>query len=201
MLDPPYLVDRPDTFPPALLSVNVLNVDGLNPKSTWIVKVVVEGVTQTLRLGWNQDDASFEPRNSNTMRLQWQVPESSIDLQMDMMVYEQRRSPRQQRRRRLKTTLPVPLTFLDATATSDAARSRFVVVPVDDASSLTLSINFQSDFALWLQQEVDARKKEEVSRFKWTAPFFKPQPEAPPVVETAISNTYSFYPFALCCAW
>jgi hypothetical protein len=194
MLDPPYLVPRPVTFAPSCLSVNVLNVDGLNPKSTWIVKMVVEGESQTLRLGWNQDDASFEPRNSNTMKLDWNVPDTAIDLQMDLMVYEQKRS-HQQRRRRLKTTLPVPMSFLE----KDAARSRFVVVPVSDSSSLTLSIHFESDFARWLQEEVDARKKQEVVGF---LSFFT-SPPTPRVVETAVVSTPPsyLYPLGLCCAW
>jgi len=196
MLDRPYLVPRPDTFAPSSLSVSVLNVDGLNPKSTWIVKVVVEGVSHSLRLVWKQEDASFAPRNSDTMKMDWKVPDSAIDLQMDLMVYEQKRS-RQQRRRRLKTTLPVPMSFLDAT--TNAARSRFVVVPVDNDSSLTLSINFESDYARWLQQEVDARKKEDEFGFM---SFFQDAPK-PRVVENTVVSTPSTYlnPLGICCAW
>lgn len=206
MLDRPYLVPRPENFLPSFLSISVLNVDGLNPKSTWIVKVLVEGSSQTLKLGWNEDDASFEPRKSDSMKMQWEVPTTSIDLQIEMMVYEQRRS-RQQRRRRMKTTLPVPMSFLDATSSSQAARSRFMVVPVDESSSLTLSINFQSDFAHWLQKEVDARKREEVSGFM---SFFQPivpssstTSTSTRTVETNVVFTPPTYlnPLGLCCAW
>lgn len=205
MLDRPYLVPRPVTFAPSFLNVNILNVDGLNPKSLWTVKIIVEGDSKTLRLGWSDADASFEPRNSNNMKMKWQVPTTSIDLQMDMVVYEQKRS-RQQRRRRLKTTLPVPMTFLDATASSEAAKSRFIVVPVDEESSLTLSINFQSDFAHWLQQEVDARKREEVVGFM---SFFRSSSSVATVptrivqTDTNIVATPPNYlnPLGLCCAW
>lgn len=200
LLEPPYLVDRPKTFTPSVLRVNVTNVDGLKPQSTWIVKIRLENVSQTLRLGWNnQDGASFEPRNSGSTKtkLEWQVPPSSIDLELEVIVYEQRR--RENRRTLLHTTIPVPLSFLSPFSSKETAKSKQVVIDVDDESSLTLAIHHQSDYAHWLQREVDARKEEkeeEVRGYLWMPPFFASVPQ----VESAIVKT-SMSPFDLCCAW
>ena len=203
MLDPPYLVPRPVTFDPSLLSIDVLNVDGLNPKSTWIVKVVVQGVSQTLRLGWNSVDASFQARNSETMKLEFHIPDSKVDLEMDMFVYEQKKSRPQ--KKRLKTTLPVPMTMFDAKPST----CRFVIVPVGEASSLTLSLNIHSDFGIWLQQEVNARKRQEAIGFM---KFFQSSSSLPAstrdskrsiVQEEIVSSSYDYLvsPLAACCAW
>jgi hypothetical protein len=204
MLDPPYLVPRPFTFDPSLLSINVLNVDGLNPKSTWIVKVMVQDDSQTLRLGWNADDAAFQARNSSKMKLEFHIPDSAVDLEMSISVYEQKKTRPQ--KKRLKTTLPVPMTMFDA----KPASSRFVIVPVGDASSLTLSLNIQSDFGIWLQQEVNARKRQEAVGFM---SFFnsssslpscdvkRPLGDQEEIVSASSSYDYLISPLAACCAW
>jgi hypothetical protein len=191
LMEHPYLVDRPTKFPPSLLRVNVTNVDGLKPLSTWIVKIRLENVLQTFKLGWNQQDgASFKPRNNT--KLEWQVPQTAIDLQMEVIVYEQRRHDK--RRQLLHTTIPVPTSFLDPD-------SKQVLVQVDDASSITLAVHLQSDYAHWIRREVDARKEEqeeedEAQGFLWTPSFIF----SPKQVESAISTT-SMNPFDLCCAW
>jgi hypothetical protein len=188
LMEPPYLVDRPNTFPPSVLRVDVTNVNGLKALSTWIVKIRLENVEQTSKLGWNQKDgASFGPRNIT--KLEWQVPHTSIDFRMEIIVFEQRRHDK--RRQRLQTTIAVPTSFLDQD-------SNEVLVQVDDASSITLAINLQSDYAHWLQSEVDARKQQEDEEqgFLWTPSFIF----SPKQVESAIATNY-MNPFALCCAW
>lgn len=55
---------------------------------------------------------------------------------------------------------------------------------MDDASSLTLDIHHQSDYAHWLQREVDAREEreekevvDEVRGYLWMPHFFSSVPQ------------------------
>ena len=197
LLEPPYFIDRPDTFTPSVLRVNVTNVNGLKPLSTWIVKITLQNVPQTLRLGWNNQ---VEPRKSGPakLKLEWQLPPSSIDLQLEVIVSEQRR--RENRRTLLHTTIPVPLSFLSPSSSRKTAKSKEVVIGMDDASSLTLEIHHQSDFAHWLQREVDARKGQEVVEGVRGYLCIPPCLSSVPQSESAIIDK-SMSPFALCCAW
>jgi hypothetical protein len=191
LMEPPYLVDRPEVFPPSVLRVNVTNVDGLKALSTWTVKIRLKNVSQTSRLGWNQKDGASGPRNIT--KLEWQVPQNTIDLQMEVIVFEQQRRP-DKRRQRSQTKITVPTSFLDPD-------SNEILVPLDDSSSITLAIHLRSEYAHWLQREVQARKQqeeeeEEAQGFLWTPSFIF----SPKRVEAAIATTY-MNPFDLCCAW
>jgi hypothetical protein len=94
----------------------------------------------------------------------------------------------------------VPLSFLSPFSSGETAKSKKVVICVDDASSLTLEIHHQSDYAHWLQREVDAREEkevvDEVRGYLWMPHFFSSVPQE----ESAIVQK-SMSPFPLCCAW
>ena len=54
ILEPPYLVPRPVSFPPTEVSVSVLHATGLEQKSHWTVQLQLADQTENILLAYDE---------------------------------------------------------------------------------------------------------------------------------------------------
>ena len=156
--EPPYCVPRPVKFTPALLSVSVVSVTGLSKKSNWTMQLSVDDTIDNFALQWDSSKRYLSPKAPCTLRhltgdrIHWGF-HSGIQVKL----FEnriRRRSPR-----RLTSNLFVPLANLKAQR-SLGARQRRITVPCthDPEACIVLDIAWQSDHALWVPKEIEARR-------------------------------------------
>ena len=188
LLDPPFRVQRPLDFGPSYLSISILSLEGLNEKSQHTMHVSFEGTYRHCRLHYSPDLKCFMPRFEETF--EWEVPNSALDLQLDFRVFEQRR-PRN-KRKKLAVHESVALNFLEIQASSRVSHSRQMTIRSrkNPKLSIVIALLHQSDYAHWLQQELEARRKEESKRPYFQRIEVEPAPQEP---------NYDFTD--LCCVW
>lgn len=163
LLEPPYRVQRPTVFGPSFLTIANLTLHGFNEKAINTVHVSFEGSYHSSRLQYDADLECLEPVTDEPF--EWEVPPSLLDLQLHIRVFEQRR-PRN-RRKKLAAHETICLNFLDSIRVS---HGRHVSIQCRRSGArISLNVLHQSDYAHWLQQELEARRREEVK--KCNVPF------------------------------
>jgi hypothetical protein len=184
LLEPPYRVDPPRDLTPSVVTLGVLQFDGLNERSTWTIHVCLDGVHHRNR--YHFKDGRFVPIFHRAF--EWEVPSNNVELSLQVSVYEQRR-PRH-KRRRLVCRETVHLNLLDS---GRVAHNQQVAVQCRNQGLIIFNILHQSDYAHWLHQELEARRREESGGFQWRAPFY-------PIYVDEGSTTVSEDSW-WCCAW
>jgi len=178
LLDPPYRVERPETFEPSTLSARVLFATGLAKRSNWTVKLAYEGQSENVLLTWDSDEQCFVPKLGDPLHLEL----NSLSLTpLEIKLYEHRL--RRRSYRRLITTMNVPLANLEPQQSSSSAnkskkkkigsrsqqseRSSDVrlMIPCkhDEDASIALELVLESDYGHWVNQELELRRREEVT--------------------------------------
>ena len=177
ILEPPYLIDRPDKFRPTVLTISSLSASGLDRKGSWTVEFSLNLQVVTLNLVYDESKGAFLPRTS------WQgttYEVDSFDGILDVKLYQFR-----QRKRRCIGTVEVPLTSLPLRKDPSTHMS----IPCKDAK-LDMDLVMESEYLEWTRRELEARRK--TSNFFWprttakTLTTTRPKSPAPPpmVVET-----------------
>ena len=169
LLESPYRVDRPDVFRPSLLTVAVQNGSGLRRKSNWTVQLSYDGKTENILLTLDSGQGTFTPKLGD--KLKYEIPiDGSLDLPaLGVRLYEHRK----RKPRKCVGQMNVPLTGLEPQSTSQDPTPNYmkVVCSHDPDACVTLSVMLESEYALWLRNELDARRREEVNGFVWKSSF------------------------------
>ena len=181
LLEPPYRVDRPEDFAPTLLSCAVQYGTGLCPKSQWTVQLCYDGTTENVLMTWDADEDFFTPKLGGTLKHEIPI-HGSLELQsLEIRLFEHRQ--KRGKSRRCVAHMHVPLHGLEPQPSrrNGGARDLKVVSTHDPDAFLTISVLLESDYAHWLRQELDARRREEVRAFVWKSPvrvvdIFEPTP-------------------------
>jgi len=175
LLEPPYRVDRPEKFSPTVFSVAVQDGTGLGRTSQWTVQLCYDGQMENVLLTWDTDQDSFTPKLGGTLK--HEIPsDGSLELQaLEIRLFEHPQK-RGEKSRRCVSHMYVPLVGLEAQRSSQNASLRDikVVSTHDPDAHLTISVLLESDYAFWLNQELDARRREEVRAFVWKTPVYRP---------------------------
>jgi hypothetical protein len=195
LLDPPYRVPRPDNFPESFLKLSVLCIEGWNDHgSAYSLHFHVEDIVEKCRLIHHEERNLYVPRRPGTM--EWEVP---LEGQLNIFLYEHKRQ--RNKRKRLVRKLPVPVSSLTPQPTP--ARPRKLVLPLNnDGAKLLMLIAYHSDYAHWLQQEAEARKREEEAStidkgYPWSNPFgFGEEPS-----KEVARGQQQFSLYEYCCFW
>lgn len=156
-LDPPFCVTRPANFSPALLSVTVVAVTGLSKKSNWVAQLSIDDTAENFVLQWDSAKRYLSPKAPCSLRhltgdrIQWGF-HSGIQVKL----FENR--IRRRMPRRLASNLYVPLANLKPQRSP--ARSRRLTIPCthDPDACVVLDVAWQSDHALWVPREIEARQ-------------------------------------------
>jgi hypothetical protein len=173
LLEPPYRVARPDTFPPTVLRLAVVDVSGLNREATWSMQLTYEGTEESFPLIYSSERASYIPKGNSFLTRTLNQNEVVSFLEIKLFEHRSRRRVHKVPRR-LITTVTVPLSTLQAQPRKNAVPTSVSVPFLHDCeTSVQLELLLQSEYAYWLNQELEARRQEE-SSFSWRrTPFFK----------------------------
>lgn len=183
LLKPPYLVSRPVVFDASKLSVQVLFASGLSRRSTsWTVQLIYNDLTENIVIAWdnpnqNQSRTTSSGNNKGTHGSSKLVPKLGDPLkyaiphhkhrgqeqlnQLEIKLYEHR--VRHRFYRRLIACMKVPLKNLEPQPLGVEGRPTQLKVPCehDPDAFIALECIFQSDYACWAKQEIEARRRYE----------------------------------------
>lgn len=175
LLEPPYRVRRPNQFQPTVLEVSVLFASGLSRRSNWTAQLSYDDSVENIVLSWDPDMGCLCPKLCEVLKHNFA---ESVDLDLsclEIKLFEHRL--RRKAQRRLVSTMKVPLANLKAQPSVGGKPSRMKIPCQDDHNaSIVVDLHLKSDYAHWLNKELDARRREEVSGFVWRASYFVPQP-------------------------
>jgi hypothetical protein len=175
LLEPPYRVRRPQEFEPTVLEVSVLFASGLSRKSNWTAQLSYDDSVENILLSWDPDMGCLCPKLGEVLKHDF-AEAQDLDLScLEIKLFEHRL--RRKVQRRLVSTMKVPLANLKAQPSVGGKPSRMKIPCQDDHNaSIVVDLHLKSDYAHWLNKELDARRREEVSGFVWRASYFVPQP-------------------------
>merc|ERR1712150_400451 len=88
--------------------------------------------------------------------MDWEVPAHRTDFQFQVAMYEQKK--RLSKRKRLVAKKTMSLNFLETTRNSQWQQIEF---PCLADGKVIMNVFYQSDYAYWLQKELEARRQEE----------------------------------------
>mmetsp|Transcript_7638 Transcript_7638/g.18716 ORF Transcript_7638/g.18716 Transcript_7638/m.18716 type:complete len:887 (+) Transcript_7638:199-2859(+) len=71
LVDAPYRVPPPDVFAPSILSLDVHQLTGLDPKSRWTLILTFDGDTEIAHLKYNHNEGVFE--TTRTTPCKWEI--------------------------------------------------------------------------------------------------------------------------------
>uniref|UniRef100_A0A7S3DRS6 Uncharacterized protein n=1 Tax=Entomoneis paludosa TaxID=265537 RepID=A0A7S3DRS6_9STRA len=173
MLEPPFLIPRPDQFRPSRLSVTTLSAIGLDRKSSWTVefKLDLQQVV-SINLTYDHSMAHFVPKAS------WKginYDLEALDTALDVSLYQLR-----SRRRKCIGTMQVPLSNLPVRKDPVTHLS----FPCKNAR-IEMDIFLESESLEWTQNELEARRK--ASNFFWphtSSRTMHPSSPPPMIVDT-----------------
>jgi hypothetical protein len=174
LLEPPYRVRRPEQFQPTVLEVSVLFASGLSRKSNWTAQLSYDNSVENILLSWDPTMGCLCPKLGEVLKHAF--PKSQdLDLScLEIKLFEHRL--RRKVQRRLVSTMKVPLANLKAQPSVGGKPSRMKIPCQDDHNaSIVVDLHLKSDYAHWLNKELDARRREEVSGFMWRASYFVPE--------------------------
>mmetsp|Transcript_4268 Transcript_4268/g.6655 ORF Transcript_4268/g.6655 Transcript_4268/m.6655 type:complete len:540 (+) Transcript_4268:125-1744(+) len=184
VLEPPYLVAQPVDFSPSLLSIRVHRFEGFHEKSTWTLHVTLGNVVYKAR----KKDSSFDFGET----MDWEVPAHHTDFQFQVAMYEQKQ--RLSKRKRLVAKKTMSLNFLETPRNSQWQQLEF---PCLADGKVIINVFHRSDYAYWLQKELEARRQKEVNDpSNWISSFYPIY-----VDESITSSDDSDHLWELCCFW
>jgi hypothetical protein len=175
LLEPPYRVRRPEQFQPTVLEVSVLFASGLSRKSNWTAQLSYDNSVENILLSWDPDMSCLCPNKLGEVLKHDFAKSQDLDLScLEIKLFEHRL--RRKVQRRLVSTMKVPLANLKAQPSVGGKPSRMKIPCQDDHNaSIVVDLHLKSDYAHWLNKELDARRREEVSGFVWRASYFVPE--------------------------
>jgi hypothetical protein len=96
LVDAPYHVPQPDVFAPSVLTLDVHQLTGLDPKSRWTLSMTFNGHTEIAHLKYNHQERVFE--TTRTTPCKWEMimvpnrPVTSFDVAtgLEIRLFEQR---------------------------------------------------------------------------------------------------------------
>lgn len=160
VLEPPYLVSRPDHFPPSSLSVTVLRARGLVHKKKNIstyVRLSTKGDSYRTGVIKMSRNPVWTERDNNYCTL-------SIDDKKDDVLEVRICLKRQLVKDQVISVIYVPLELVEPHRKAGLAPTE-VTIPCKmegkkgPYGSITLALNFQSFHRWWLNEEIRAREK------------------------------------------
>eukprot|EP00934_Nitzschia_sp_Nitz4_P007744 Nitzschia sp. Nitz4//scaffold230_size58257//30525//32174//NITZ4_006483-RA/size58257-processed-gene-0.65-mRNA-1//-1//CDS//3329543256//7734//frame0 len=162
LVDPPYKVPQPQ-FLPNNLQVHVQPIHSLPKRQRWTLSLSFNGHTDLIHLHHNPSEKQWEIRRAP---VSWELsPNTSFDMStLEIRLLQQEK--RKHSTSKLIGTVSIPLGGLVVQPTSAPVTQWEVTVPLAE-TQLTLTINYQSDYAHWLFQELEARKGEVYSSHEW----------------------------------
>lgn len=180
ILEPPYLIPRPTSFPPSLLTVSNILASGLDRKSTWMVQFLLDQPV-SINLTYDEGRDKFTPKSA-WQGLKFEI--ESLDKVLDIKLYQRTSS----RKRKCCGTMQVTLSSLPihkSPATS-------LLLPCKDAV-VNIEVFLECESVEWTRKELEARRK--ASRFfslRPSSPRPKPPPSPPALVATDDENEDSY---------
>mmetsp|Transcript_33123 Transcript_33123/g.37952 ORF Transcript_33123/g.37952 Transcript_33123/m.37952 type:complete len:919 (+) Transcript_33123:179-2935(+) len=96
LVDAPYHVPQPEVFAPSVLTLDIHQLTGLDPKSRWTLSMTFDGHTEIAHLIYNQQERVFE--TTRTTPCKWEMimlphkPVTSFDVAtgLEIRLFEQR---------------------------------------------------------------------------------------------------------------
>jgi hypothetical protein len=96
LVDAPYRVPQPDFFAPSVLTLDIHQLTGLDPKSLWTLSMTFNGHTEIAHLKYNHQERVFE--TTRTTPCKWEMimvpnrPVTSFDVAtgLEIRLFEQR---------------------------------------------------------------------------------------------------------------
>jgi len=152
MLEPPYLIPRPEKFKPSQFSVSSLSAHGLDRKGAWTVQFTLDLQVVTVSLVFDQSVGHFVPKASWTGTT---YDLEALDTALDVSIFQVRA-----RRRKCAGSMQVPLSNLPLRKDPPTHLS----FPCKDAR-IEMDIFLESESMEWTQNELEARRK--ASNFFW----------------------------------
>ena len=191
LLEPPFQVSRPDEFAPSMLRVSVLEVVGVSRKTNWMMQVSYDAVSENIPLTYNMDRSCFLPKTKRPLKkvISEQEAIASVDIKLyELCSRRHRRRPRLDalHQHRLVHSVRIPLADYVQPQPSSSNSNHNPPVPTtrvripfpnnnnnnqqdDNAASIYVELLFQSDYACWLMQELEARRRRQERK---TSDFF-----------------------------
>lgn len=169
LLEPPFRVPRPSDFEPALLTVSVLFATGLSRDSNWTVKMTYAGHTENILLAWDSSQRCFIPKLGEPLK--YTINSTNLNLSdLDLKLFEHRIKKRGNRRH--IESMGIPLHNLEPQPYENARTIRLMIpCKHDGEASIALGLLLCSDYAHWLNKELEARRREEVVGYVYGRPF------------------------------
>jgi hypothetical protein len=155
LLEPPYLVSRPENFEPPLLTISVLSVSGLSKRSSWTIQLVYEGHVEKVSLTFDSASSKFVPKKDGPMK--HTITDSDLDLgNLEIRLLESK--PLSRNKRRLVCSMKVPLDSLQPQA-ADRAHPKKLQIPFSHDPNMTVLTEMMlvSSYNQWVSQELKAR--------------------------------------------
>jgi len=103
LVDAPYRVPPPDVFAPSILSLDVHQLTGLDPKSRWTLILTFDGDTEIAHLKYNHNERVFE--TTRTTPCKWEIsmmPQRPVVTSFDVATGLEIRLFEQRTKRRLR---------------------------------------------------------------------------------------------------
>lgn len=163
-LQPPFVVSKPITEP-ARLSVAIRRANCGRQRSNYTVVLKYGKRKTTILLTWDKQRQYMIPTLGESLTCSVDTEESLNPSCIEVRVFEQRLM-RRKSQRMLVTSIDLPVTCLTPQSRMDA-RPVVVSVPFskeDTSSSIDLELEYVSDYLVWLDSEIDSRKRYGVGR-------------------------------------
>jgi hypothetical protein len=168
LLEPPYLVSRPESFEPPLLTISIVSLTGLSKKSNWSMQLVYEHHLEKISFVYDNASNTFIPKTGEVMK--HTITDSDLDLgNLELRLLESK--PRSRTKRRLVCTMKVPLDSLQPQPASGAQPTRMQIpLAHDPETCVTLEMMLVSNYSQWVTKELKARHNQS-PRIAWTEPI------------------------------
>ena len=152
ILEPPFLITRPESFAPSRLQVKTLHGDGLDRRSNWTVQFSLDKNLFSTTLMYDQARKQFVPKSS------WETVSydlEAMDTCLDVSLFQVR-----PRRKKCVSTMQIPLSNLPIQKDPPT----HISFPFNKAR-IEMDVVLESDYLEWAQKEMEARRK--ASNFFW----------------------------------
>ena len=152
ILEPPYLIPRPEKFRPTFLTVSAIQASGLDRKCSWVVELVLDQKVFSLNLVFDDLVDRFVPKKTwEGMTYEIESFESAFDIKLFQL---------RARRKKCMGTLQVTLGTLPIRKDPPTHMS----FPCNEGT-LDMDLYVVSEYMEWTRSELEARRK--ASSFIW----------------------------------
>jgi hypothetical protein len=179
LLTPPFLVPRPQQFPPSQISVAISYASKLSNKSHWTIQLALADQVENIVLTYDKHTDLFLPKLGSTLKYEFEEKPRDDDLSLEIKVLEHLRRKSQ---RILRASMRVPTESLEPSASPDTNKPMSLRIPCPDGATIFLEVSVVSERIVWERAELEARKQRANSiPSSKILPSFVRQPDRPSI--------------------